>query len=59
MNMGTMLAVDASICKHTGRPIEVVTEMSKSRRFGFLNYQLSDDAFFVLFEELRSDRLNP
>ncbi|MCB8876234.1 SDR family oxidoreductase [Acidisoma silvae] len=42
-----------------GRPIEVVTDMSKSRRLGFLDYQPTDDAFFTLFERLRADRLIP
>jgi nucleoside-diphosphate-sugar epimerase len=42
-----------------GRPIEVVTDMSKSRRLGFAAYQPTDDAFFRLFEELRADRLIP
>ncbi len=42
-----------------GRPIEVVTDMSKSRRLGFLEYQPTDDAFYALFERLRSDRLIP
>lgn len=42
-----------------GRPIEVVTDMSKSRRLGFASYQPTDDAFFALFEELRADRLIP
>jgi hypothetical protein len=42
-----------------GRPIEVVTDMSKSRRLGFTGYQPTDDAFFDLFAELRSDRLIP
>lgn len=42
-----------------GRPIEVVTDMSKSRRLGFTAYQPSDDAFFDLFARLRSDRLIP
>jgi hypothetical protein len=40
-------------------PIEVVTDMSKSRRLGFTAYQPTDDAFFDLFAELRSDRLIP
>jgi hypothetical protein len=31
-----------------GRPIEVVTKMSKSRRLGFTEYQPNDDAFFDL-----------
>ncbi len=40
-----------------GRPIEVVTDMSKSRRLGFARYQPTADAFFTLFERLRADRL--
>ncbi|GAA0674781.1 nucleoside-diphosphate-sugar epimerase [Sphingomonas insulae] len=42
-----------------GRPIEVVTDMGKSRRLGFLDYQPTDLAFFTLFERLRADRLIP
>ncbi|WP_315760334.1 SDR family oxidoreductase [Sphingomonas sp. Y38-1Y] len=42
-----------------GRPIEVVTDMSKSRKLGFLDYQATDEAFFALFERLRADRLIP
>jgi nucleoside-diphosphate-sugar epimerase len=42
-----------------GRPIEVVTDMSKSRRLGFTAYQPTDDSFFALFERLRRDRLIP
>ncbi|HQT80242.1 MAG TPA: SDR family oxidoreductase [Rhodopila sp.] len=42
-----------------GRPIEVVTDMSKSRKLGFTGYQATDDAFFDLFARLRSDRLIP
>jgi nucleoside-diphosphate-sugar epimerase len=42
-----------------GRPIEVVTDMSKSRRLGFTGYQPTDDAFFALFDQLRADRLIP
>ena len=42
-----------------GRPIEVVTDMSKSRRMGFTAYQPTDDAFFDLFAQLRADRLTP
>ena len=42
-----------------GRPIEVVTDMSKSRRLGFAGYRATDDAFFDLFERLRQDRLIP
>jgi nucleoside-diphosphate-sugar epimerase len=42
-----------------GRPIEVVTDMSKSRKLGFLNYQATDDSFFDLFTRLRDSRLIP
>ncbi|WP_419815399.1 SDR family oxidoreductase [Glacieibacterium sp.] len=42
-----------------GRPVEVVTDMSKSRRLGFTAYQPTDDAFFDLFAALRADRLIP
>lgn len=42
-----------------GRPIEVVTDMSKSRKLGFTGYQATDDAFFGLFGRLRADRIIP
>ena len=42
-----------------GRPIECVTDMSKSRRLGFTAYQATDEAFLDLFAKLRSDRLIP
>lgn len=42
-----------------GRPIEVVTDMGKSRRLGFSHYQPSDQSFFDLFARLRSDKLIP
>jgi nucleoside-diphosphate-sugar epimerase len=42
-----------------GRPIEVVTDMSKSRRLGFLDYQASDQAFFDVFASLRARKLIP
>jgi nucleoside-diphosphate-sugar epimerase len=42
-----------------GRPIEVVTDMSKSRKLGFLDYQASDDSFFDLFARLRAERIIP
>jgi nucleoside-diphosphate-sugar epimerase len=42
-----------------GRPIEVVTDMSKSRKLGFLDYQATDDSFFKLFERLREVRIIP
>jgi nucleoside-diphosphate-sugar epimerase len=42
-----------------GRPIEVVTDMSKSRRLGFTEYQPTDDAFFDVFAQMRAARLIP
>lgn len=42
-----------------GRPIEVVTDMSRSRRLGFTAYQPTEDAFLALFERLRRERLIP
>ncbi|WPP05182.1 SDR family oxidoreductase [Methylocella tundrae] len=42
-----------------GRPIEVVTDMTKSRKLGFLDYQATDDSFFDLFARLRADRVIP
>ena len=42
-----------------GRPIEVVTDMSKSRKLGFLDYQATDDSFADLFTALRRARLIP
>ncbi len=42
-----------------GRPIEVVTDMSKSRALGFLDYVATDTAFFRLFEQLRQARIIP
>jgi nucleoside-diphosphate-sugar epimerase len=41
------------------RPIEVVTDMSKSRKLGFLDYQATDEAFFALFKRLRESRIIP
>jgi nucleoside-diphosphate-sugar epimerase len=42
-----------------GRPIEVVTDMSKSRKLGFLDYQATDDSFFELFARLQQSRIIP
>ncbi|WP_313738552.1 SDR family oxidoreductase [Pseudomonas sp.] len=42
-----------------GRPIEVVTDMSKSRTLGFTDYQASDQAFFDAFDRLRREKLIP
>jgi nucleoside-diphosphate-sugar epimerase len=42
-----------------GRPIEVVTDMSRSRKLGFLDYQATDEAFYDLFARLRAKRIIP
>jgi len=42
-----------------GRPIEVVTDMGKSRKLGFLDYQASDESFFELFGALRASKVIP
>jgi nucleoside-diphosphate-sugar epimerase len=42
-----------------GRPIEVVTDMTKSRKLGFLDYQSTEDSFYDLFTRLRTNRLIP
>jgi nucleoside-diphosphate-sugar epimerase len=40
-----------------GRPIEVMTDMSKSRKLGFTVYKPTNESFFDLFQELREERL--
>jgi nucleoside-diphosphate-sugar epimerase len=42
-----------------GRPLEVMTDMAKSRKLGFSAYQATDESFFDLFAQLRADRLIP
>jgi nucleoside-diphosphate-sugar epimerase len=42
-----------------GRPIEVLTDMGKSRKLGFLNFQATDDSFCELFAALHQARLIP
>jgi len=42
-----------------GRPIEVMTDMSKSRKLGFTVFQKTSDSFFDLFEKLRAEQLIP
>ena len=42
-----------------GRPIEVLTDMSKSRRLGFADYVATEDSFFRLFARLRNARIIP
>jgi nucleoside-diphosphate-sugar epimerase len=40
-----------------GRPIEVLTDMTKSRKLGFLQYQSTLDSFTDLFDRMRGARL--
>lgn len=42
-----------------GRPIEVMTDMSKSRRLGFSVFQSTEQSFYNLFEQLRAEQLIP
>ncbi|MFC0140953.1 SDR family oxidoreductase [Erwinia mallotivora] len=42
-----------------GRPMEVFTDISKSHKAGFTGYQCTRDAFFALFDQLKSERLIP
>ena len=42
-----------------GRTIETFTDMSKSRRLGFLDYQETPRSFLDLFARLRSERIMP
>lgn len=42
-----------------GRPIECVTDMSKSRQRGFREFQYTPDSFFDVFERLRAERYIP
>jgi hypothetical protein len=39
--------------------MEVLTDMSKSRKAGFLDYQSTPDAFFALFDRLKRERIIP
>lgn len=42
-----------------GRPIEVMTDMSKSRKLGFTAYQDTRDSFFELFDTLKEKQIIP
>ncbi|ASZ13883.1 SDR family oxidoreductase [Chitinophaga pendula] len=42
-----------------GRPVEVVTDMSKSRELGFTAYQRTTASFTDLFSDLKAQRLIP
>lgn len=41
------------------RPVEIMTDMSKSRKLGFKIYKPTIDSFIELFEELRTEKLIP
>lgn len=42
-----------------GRPIEVMTDMTKSRKLGFTSYQSTLDSFLDLFEKLKAEKIIP
>ena len=42
-----------------GRPLEVMTDMSGSRKLGFSTYKDTTDSFFELFAQLRNDKIIP
>jgi len=42
-----------------GRPMEVVTDMTKSRKAGFLDYQSTPHSFTDLFDRLKLEKLIP
>ncbi|MEN5018507.1 SDR family oxidoreductase [Erwinia sp. Eh17-17] len=42
-----------------GRPMEVFTDISKSRKAGFTGYQPTREAFFALFDRLKAEQLIP
>jgi nucleoside-diphosphate-sugar epimerase len=42
-----------------GRPIEVMTDMSKSRKLGFTVFQNTEETFYDLFEQLQDANLIP
>ncbi len=42
-----------------GRPMEVFTDISKSRKAGFTGYRCTHDAFVALFDKLRAEGLIP
>ena len=42
-----------------GRPIEVMTDMARSRKLGFLVYQNTEEAFHDLFATLRAEKVIP
>jgi len=42
-----------------GRPLEVMTDMTKSRKSGFTAFQSTEDSFIDLFKKLREEKIIP
>ena len=42
-----------------GRPIEVMTDVSKSRKAGFAVFENTEDSFLELFEKLKEEKIIP
>ena len=42
-----------------GRPVECFTDMSKSRRLGFMEYQETVDSFADVYNRLKAERILP
>lgn len=42
-----------------GRPLEVMVDMSNSRKLGFSEYQNTEDSFIELFERLKAEKIIP
>ncbi|WP_294296197.1 SDR family oxidoreductase [uncultured Chryseobacterium sp.] len=42
-----------------GRPLEVMTDMSKSRKLGFTAFESTEDSFIRLFEKLKTEKIIP
>ncbi|MCX2494445.1 SDR family oxidoreductase [Pedobacter sp. PF22-3] len=42
-----------------GRPLEVMTDMSKSRKYGFNAFESTADSFFSLFQKLKQEKIIP
>ncbi|SIT23193.1 Nucleoside-diphosphate-sugar epimerase [Chryseobacterium ureilyticum] len=42
-----------------GRPLEVMCDMSKSRKLGFTAYKNTEDSFIEVFERLKSENIIP
>ncbi|MCY0978443.1 hypothetical protein OUO26_13920 [Chryseobacterium sp. CY350] len=42
-----------------GRPLEVMTDMTNSRKAGFKEFQNTEDSFFELFKKLKQENIIP